>query len=391
MPVSLMTEQREAANVFAKDISPSGGKDALYLEIERLLSPVSEAYPSGENLRYEGTYDKISEARREDDPILSREIHEPEELKKADWKAVKDICFNALETRSKDLQLAAWLLEAFLHLYGFAGVREGLRLMVGLCERFWDSVHPEIVKDDLEWRISPFIWMNEKLPLKLKLKPITMPQSKDSPSYTFAQWEMSNAAAEVPDAGKGPRRAMPKDKITREKLIGSVSLTSGSFYARQFKELGDCLSLLTTLDRFLEERCGKEAPSLSKFKETLENIQRLADKFMGDKPDAEYAESDRLPPLERGDTAEEEGTAAAFPATIRNRGDAYRMLTKAADYLLTHEPHSPTPYLVKRAVSWGNMTLSELLQELVNDEHDLQQMFKLLGLKMADQGKKAEQ
>jgi type VI secretion system protein ImpA len=46
-----------------------------------------------------------------------------------------------------------------------------------------------------------------------------------------------------------------------------------------------------------------------------------------------------------------------------------------------HEPHSPTPYLVKRAVSWGNMTLNELLQELVSEEHDLEQIYKLLGMK----------
>ena len=58
------------------------------------------------------------------------------------------------------------------------------------------------------------------------------------------------------------------------------------------------------------------------------------------------------------------------------------MLSEAADYLLMHEPHSPTPYLVKRAVSWGNMTLNELLQELVNEEHDLRQIYKLLGMQL---------
>ncbi|QTA85775.1 type VI secretion system protein TssA [Desulfonema magnum] len=375
-------------NTYSKEsvLSESGDKDALYLEIERLLHPISEAEPSGENLRYEGTYDKIKDARREDDPILSREIHEPKELKKADWNSVKDICFNALETRSKDLQLAAWLLEAFLHLYGFAGVREGLRLMVGLCEKFWDTIHPEIVGDDLEWRLSPFIWMNKTLSLKLKFKPMTMPHSEDSPSYTFADWE-STGIWEKLNGGKGetaPKRAMPR--VSREQFLGSVSLTSGSFYARQFKELNDCLSLLTTLERFLEERCGKEAPSLNEFKDTLEGIQRLADKFLGEKP-SDITESDislDSEDMEIHTEQDADGKQAAVPSAIRNRADAYRMLSMAADYLLIHEPHSPTPYLVKRAVSWGNMTLTELLRELVNDEHDLQQIFKLLGLKVAE-------
>ena len=48
---------------------------------------------------------------------------------------------------------------------------------------------------------------------------------------------------------------------------------------------------------------------------------------------------------------------------------------------VTHEPHSPTPYLVKRAVSWGDMTLTELLRELVNDDNNLKAILSLLGLK----------
>ena len=57
------------------------------------------------------------------------------------------------------------------------------------------------------------------------------------------------------------------------------------------------------------------------------------------------------------------------------------MLSEAADYLFIHEPHSPTPYLVRRAVTWGNMTLTELLKELITDDGDLRAIFNLLGFK----------
>ena len=65
---------------------------------------------------------------------------------------------------------------------------------------------------------------------------------------------------------------------------------------------------------------------------------------------------------------------------IRSREEAYRRLAEAADYLLRTEPHSPTPYLVMRAVAWGNLPLTGLLQELVQNEGDLQQLYKLLGM-----------
>src|ERR1051325_5716424 len=97
-------------------------------DLETLLEPVSEGRPSGESLRYEGTYDRIREARREDDPGLSRAIYEAEP-KRADWRAVEALAVEALATRTKDLQIAAWLTEAWTKLYGLAGAREGLRLM----------------------------------------------------------------------------------------------------------------------------------------------------------------------------------------------------------------------------------------------------------------------
>jgi len=68
---------------------------------------------------------------------------------------------------------------------------------------------------------------------------------------------------------------------------------------------------------------------------------------------------------------------------IRSREEAYRRLSDAADYLLRTEPHSPTPYLVMRAVAWGRMPLNELLQELVNSEGDLKQLYTLLGMRPA--------
>ena len=69
---------------------------------------------------------------------------------------------------------------------------------------------------------------------------------------------------------------------------------------------------------------------------------------------------------------------------IRNRAEAYRRLAEAAAYLLRTEPHSPTPYLVKRAVAWGGMTLTELLQEFVHNPNDLRAIYTLLGIRDKD-------
>ncbi len=56
------------------------------------------------------------------------------------------------------------------------------------------------------------------------------------------------------------------------------------------------------------------------------------------------------------------------------------MLSEAAEYLIRTEPHSPTPYLVKRAVAWGGMNLSEVLQQLLRNPGELNEIYKLLGI-----------
>ncbi|RKI19080.1 type VI secretion system protein TssA, partial [Corallococcus sp. AB030] len=68
---------------------------------------------------------------------------------------------------------------------------------------------------------------------------------------------------------------------------------------------------------------------------------------------------------------------------IQSRAEAYQWLTEASDYLLRTEPHSPTPYLVKRAVQWGAMPLGRLLEELVPGTDDLKSIFALLAIRDA--------
>ena len=76
-----------------------------------------------------------------------------------------------------------------------------------------------------------------------------------------------------------------------------------------------------------------------------------------------------------------------FARRIRSRAAAYKALDEIADYLLRTEPHSPTGYLVKRAVRWGELPLQQLLTELVPDERGLTAIYTLLGLAKRADGK----
>ena len=63
---------------------------------------------------------------------------------------------------------------------------------------------------------------------------------------------------------------------------------------------------------------------------------------------------------------------------IESRAHAYQLIELAARYLTEHEPHSPTPFLLKRAVAWGQMSLPELMREVVRTDGDMSRFFALL-------------
>jgi type VI secretion system ImpA family protein len=359
----------------------------LPLDLESLLAPIAMDRPAGDSLRYEGTYDRVQEARREDDPLLAQGVWKTR-LKKADWAEVQQLCLDALETRSKDLQLAVWLLEAWLHLYGFAGVQQGITLLIGICESFWDTLHPQWDVENPEYRLAPLVWMNEKLSLQLKQLPLTHPQTGDAGVYSWADWESALRLEGVKDP-KALQAAEAAGKVTQARFLGSVTLSPTAFYVTLAREVATLLETLATFERALEAHCGTKAPSLSRCKDVLLGVQHLVRNVLQERGEPGADTSSTAVTQEAAMVVHlhnEVQAALDIPAggPIRSRAEAYRRLAEAADYLLRTEPHSPTPYLVKRAVSWGGMTLTDLLQEFVHNANDLRAIYALLGIRAKD-------
>lgn len=349
------------------------------LDVDALLRPVTVEQPAGSDLRYEGTYDTIREARRADDPTLPQGVWVTDR-KRANWRDVARMCMNALGEKSKDLQIAAWLVEALVHEKGYGGVQEGLRLARALCEAFWDDLHPIIGADgDLEPRLAPLVWLNDRLPPLLRQLPLTQPETGDDRPFNWDDWEN---AARLEALGQRDRAARDRveasGKPSRAKFLTAMTLTPVGFYRDLLMSVGACLTILNDLDPLLDEKCGSEAPSFSAIRSILEDIQSLAADTYRDKGGTTLTEA------EAGQAAIAQDFAPA-PAdmplhAIRTRDEAYRMLSMAAEYLMKTEPHSPSAYLVRRAVTWGSMSLDELLRELVGSEQDLGQLFTLLGM-----------
>src|SRR5437016_5699168 len=117
-----------------------------------LLNPIEGENPSGANMRYSPVFDKIKEARRVDDDAPQGDWQR--DRKAADYKAVLKLATETLATKTKDLQLAAWMAEALLRTEGFSGLRQGLDLIRGLIAGFWDTLYPEVEDGEMDLRAA---------------------------------------------------------------------------------------------------------------------------------------------------------------------------------------------------------------------------------------------
>ncbi|MDR1561124.1 MAG: type VI secretion system ImpA family N-terminal domain-containing protein, partial [Holosporaceae bacterium] len=142
-------------------------------KISKFLVPISLDNECGEYLKYDYIYDQIKEHRREDDSRLSQGVWQIEP-KKANWEEVKRICSELLITKTKDLQIAMWLLEAMTVLDGFQGLNQGILLISLLCERFWDNIYPQIDLENksVSHRFPPFYFFADKIPERIVMIPL---------------------------------------------------------------------------------------------------------------------------------------------------------------------------------------------------------------------------
>ena len=371
----------------------------LFDVVDALLRPLPGDEPTGTSARYDPVIAEIRIARESDDPSLPQgEWERP--LKKADWSLVASLCSQTLSERSKDLQIAAWLSEAWIHLYQVDGLRAGVRLIQGLLDTYWEGVHPRQSEDgDFDARVAPLAWMNESIPLTLRLNVVLLPWPDRKPSYISLE-DWTKALLVAPSKSDDDNEPNPAATPSRDELM----LLGATTAAPQLLQLRESLALAMTewksFDAMVDERLSKEAPSLSRVAETLGLIDRAITSLLSNRQTVSVATSrtpteqamDEDQPADAIENADEPAMKPAVPGEgfvdprlatgpIRSRADAYRQLEGIANFLQSIEPHSPTPYLVRRAVSWGRMPLPELMQEVLREEGDLNRLFTVLGLK----------
>ena len=332
-----------------------------------LLNPIPGDNPSGVYVRHDSKlllYDKIKDARRQDDELAQGDWQT--ERKMADFPLAKKLAEEALATKTKDLQLAAWLTEAQLHIEGFAGLLQGLNLCTGLVRDFWDTVYPPIEDDDLELRAGPLDFLGTGLEIGLKSRPLA------KAGYDWYKYKESRSVGYDDPSRSDKERKDREQKIADGKMSAEVFdkgfvETPKAFYFQAEKDLDGCLASLKSLDEVCDEKFGSSGPALGRLKTALEEVRHSVHALLEKKRETE---PDPVEVVAAADGGGGGGTVTAGAAVAgapgitisvltssepADRREAIATVARVAALLRQQDPHNPAPYLMMRGLRWGEL------------------------------------
>jgi len=221
-----------------------------------------------------------------------------------DWKKVVPLATELLQKRSKDFTVASYLAVALLETDRYAGLADGLQILEGLIQTFWDNGYPSVPKR-LRGRANSLLWMSERA----------------------GKW-VERRGAEVRD---------------REGLAHCVQICTDldKALAERFPDGDVGVGALSRSLREALERLPAEMETVAQTQEAAAPLSG-ASSAVGGVP----ASAPALAPS---------GSAPADGLEVRSQSDALILVFKIAAFLRQSEPSNPAGFRLVRALRWSGI------------------------------------
>jgi len=320
------------------------------INISKLLAPISEDAPCGDDLEYDPEFGELERAAQGKPGHSIGEEEIPPEP--PDWEQVSEAA-EALLGRTKDLRVATHLAHAKLNLDGIPGLASGLDLINKLLQEYWDSVFPELDAEDANdptLRMNSLAMLNGREGAVGGVGTAILVSSKTLGRFSLRDIRLARGEIDLPEGDDSP--------------VPDPTHVDAAFLDCELEELAgtaeaikDCIETLDELESFTREKVGVDfAPDFELLSAELNTVRAVLREQLA-----------RRGVEQEGDEGEAAGAEAApqgVPGDIRSRDDAIRVLDKVCEYFRKNEPSSPVPLLLQRAKRLISKDFMEILRDL---------------------------
>ena len=331
------------------------------VDVDQLLTPVSEESPCGENLEYDASFAELERAAAGEPERYSGNEVIP--AKEPNWKEVRRLALELL-ARSKDLRVAVQLTQAETALDGITGLAAAVSVIRGLVERFWDDFYPRLETDgeyDPVFRINALAPLSDLNGLVGVVRKTYLVEAKSVGRFSFRDLEIAEQRTSPPEGEGGP---------SLELLLGALTQAGGDYALARMESLQRACEDLRAIEAVFTERTkDKTGPDFA----PLEKILQSGIAFLARGIPADAAGQSSIADDAGGDRR---GTHTST-GEIRSREDVKRILEQLCDFLQRTEPSNPAPILLHRARRLLDRSFIDIIQDLAPES--LPEIEKLAG------------
>jgi type VI secretion system protein ImpA len=344
------------------------------LDIDELSAPISTDQPAGPNSRDDqecsNLHDDVdgkrrdarkNERKQETKFLFPEGSIERKKIQDPDWSAVVE-AGKKLLLKSKDLWVATWLAEAVAREEGFAGLRDGLKLMHELCQRYWDHIHPRPDEIDGIRNTLAQIDSDDWAELVL-LMPIT------KAGYSTTDYDKSTEMEGL-DSDSDRDAYRSRGVISTVDFESRINDSGPEFLIELIENATEASQEYDALTKFFDERCGFDAPASSKVRENFEQsltlIRELAEPHLPAEYFAQLSADDEHE--SQADSVPNDSTGNQVSEGGWNRQLAFKEIQKQAELFEKYEPNSPVASILRHAVRLGKLSWRELISGLVSKD-----------------------
>lgn len=342
---------------------------------DRLIQPITQTNPVGEDIRNSANslplYMQLKANRLQLRSEENKQLNEGNTLifNMQGWEGVCSVATDLLTNYSKDIEIAALLLEAKVRLEGFAGLSQGLSIINELIIKYGSDLFPSIEPKDLNQKFTALAALSgDSVPGVLIAPLYFCDLIKDSKNKTYNGWEIKSL---LQQSSKNLPENITKSFLEKSEHISKmINDINGDYLLKVDEQLTDCSlnfdSLNTTLASFdlqaLNMRNLQKA--LAYFSSLITSILEIRNSqtstVVEDNYDIKAAGS--------GNTNSDKSSVLAINPEKLNYEDAINLLRVLVDFFRDTEPHSPVSYVLERALKWTALPLPELLTKMLSTE-----------------------
>jgi type VI secretion system protein ImpA len=325
------------------------------IDVSRYLQDVCAEQPCGPDLVYEAEYIQLTGIMQGTPEVeygaMRVDAAEP------DWQLVETLTLTLL-ARTRDLRLAVWLTRALIGRRGFAGLDDGLALIEGFLERYWDHIHPILDPDDGDptERLNTLVALDDMDGLLRQVR--LAPLAASAAHGRVCLRDVDLATGELaPRADDEPREMAMIEAVFQAVPYIDLEQTANSI-ERACRRLERVAAILA------ERLVVVHAIDLEKLPRSLRHAARVAREQLRRHPGAAGESVGQDEPADAGPVPRDAQGSPQSTGDIASRDDVARQIDRICDYYALEEPGSPVPILLQRAKRLINMNFIELMSEL---------------------------